>query len=135
VIGQEVERAYDLLRAEIGRFDRRDPLQGKPLPAGLLDRMVAGLVRANLAPESAALIARHVLRLPLPETFASEDIVSPPRKATMPPGSLPHHVEVVLRLRRLPPRFDYMQVVAFMGQLWLSIGERTEDEFEVRLAR
>lgn len=135
VIGQEVQRARDLLLAEIGPYDPRDPLKGRPAPPGLVDRLVEGLVRANLDPESASLIAKHVLKMPLPETFAAQDVVSPPRKVTVPPGGFLHHVEVVLRVRRLPPRFDYMRVVVFMGQLWLSVGERSEDEFEVRLAR
>ncbi len=135
VIGQEVQRARDLLRAEIGPYDPRDPLRGRPAPRDLVDRLTEGLVRANLDPESASLIVRHVLKMPLPETFPQEDILSPPRKATSPPGRALHHVEVVLRVRRLPPRFDYMRVVVFMGQLWLSVGERSEDEFEVRLAR
>jgi hypothetical protein len=135
VLGQEVDRARDLLRMEIGPFDPADPLKGRAADDRLVSRISQGLVRANLDPRSATNIARHVLRLPLTETFAAGDLVDPPRRGTRPPGALLHHVEVVLRLRRLPADAEYMHVVAFMGQLWLSVGESREGAFEVRLLR
>ncbi|MBM4398066.1 MAG: HD domain-containing protein [Deltaproteobacteria bacterium] len=135
VIGTEVARARDLLRAEIGPFDPRDPLKGRRPEPRLVDRLVTGLVRANLDRASATNIVRYVLRLPLDETFPPSDLAGAPRRGTTPPGGFLHHVEVCLDLRRLPPEAAYAHVVVFMGQLWLAVGERREGGFEVRLAR
>jgi hypothetical protein len=135
VIGAEVDRARDLLRAEIGPFDPRDPLSGRRPEPRLVDRLVTGLVRANLDRASAANIVRYVLRLPLDETFSPGDLAGAPRRGTTPPGGFLHHVEVCLNLHRLPPEAAYAHVVVFMGQLWLAVGERRDGGFEVRLAR
>lgn len=135
VIGQEVERARDLLMAEIGPFNPKDPLEGRKPDDRLVDRLVTGLVRASIDSQAARNIARYVLRLSLDETFDSSELAGPPRKATTPPGGFSHHMEVILTLKRLPARSKYMSVVVFMGQLWLCVGERKGDTYEVRLAR
>jgi hypothetical protein len=135
VIGVEVQRARDLLRQEIGPFDSKDPLKGKRPDDRLVQTLVAGLVRASLDPGSAENISRYVLRLPLQETFRPSDMLGPPRKATVPPGGFLHHLEVILDLKRIPAEAAYLRVVVFMGQLWLSVGERSGSAFEIRLAR
>ncbi len=135
VIGHEVSRARELLRVEIGPYDANDPLKGRKDEDRLVERLAGGLVRANLNLAAARNIARHVLKLPLQETFTLADLLEPPRRATAPDGAFIHHIEVILRLRRMPEEAAYLHVVAFMGQLWLSIGEHREDVFEVRLAR
>jgi len=135
VIGQEVDRARNLLMTEIGPFNPRDPLEGKKTDPRLVDRLVSGLVRTNIDPQSALNIARYVLRLRQEETFDSSELAGPPRKATTPPGGFSHHMEVILTLKRMPSRSKYMSVVVFMGQLWLCVGERRGGAFEVRLAR
>jgi hypothetical protein len=135
VIGVEVGRGRDLLRQEIGPFDPKDPLKGRAADDRLVRKLAGGLVGPGLDERSAVNVARHVLRLPLDETFPPGDLLEPPRKASAPPGGFAHHLEVVLRLRRVPPEAAYMRIVVFMGQLWLSVGERREDAFEIRLAR
>lgn len=134
-IGLEVDRARDLLRAEIGPFDPDRPLRGHSVDSGVLHRLVAGLVRASLDPASAANIARYVLRMAQPETFPPASFRSPPRPVPAPPGVLTHHAEVVLDLREVPPEVSYARVVVFEGRLWLSVGERRGDRVEVRLVR
>ena len=135
VIGTEVQQARDILRNIIGPFDTSDPLKGCLPQPGLIDQLISGLVGANLDTRSAENIARHVLRLPLQETFRTSDMTRPPTHETTQLPTLAHHTEVVLKLRQMPPDVSYMHVVVFLGQLWLSIGERQSGSIEIRLAR
>ena len=135
VIGREVERARELLQVEIGPFDPKDPLGGRQADDKLTGKLTRGLLTANLDPRSSENVARYVLRLPLEETFRSEDLDGPPRKATTPPGGFSHHMEVILTLHRIPEKAGYLRIVVFMGQLWLCVGEHRGDTYQVRLAR
>ena len=135
VIGEEIDRAQSLLGTIIGPFDPNAPLrrhqQSKEL---VLGRLVTGLLRANLDLRSAENVARHVLRLPLAETFNAEDIV--PRPQPEPGSGIPrHHLEVSLLLRKMPAKLAYMHVVVYKDNLWMCVGEQRGELVEVTLAR
>ncbi|MBM4395976.1 MAG: HD domain-containing protein [Deltaproteobacteria bacterium] len=135
VIGVEVERARSILRSLVGPFDPGHPLRNVKASADeVLGRLVAELLRANLDLRSAENVARYALRMPLHETFRPEDVDGDPILPGL--SDLPrHHVEVTLRLRKMPPRLSYMHVVAWRGELWLSVSEQRGEGIEVRLAR
>ena len=135
VIQVEVARVRKYLRREIGPFDENDPLGGLDAPPGLEDRLVNSVMRASLDEISARNIVRHVLRLPLQETFRPQDLAmedSALREVVQRAGN---HDEAILYLRPDRSRLSYHSIVVFQGLLWLCVGEQTADRTRVMLVR
>jgi len=134
-IGVEVERARRFLQSLIGPFDIKRPLKDvKGSHDEVLGRLIAELLRVNLDLRSAENVARFALGMPLNETFRPDDLEGEP-VIPEPNGGTAHHVEVTLRLKRMPQRVPYMHIVAWRGQLWLCVTEQKGQGLEVRLAR
>ncbi|NOZ01175.1 MAG: HD domain-containing protein, partial [Deltaproteobacteria bacterium] len=135
VIAVEAAKARKYLQREIGHFDHNNPLGGSTPPPGLVEKLVNNLVRANLDRDSAQNVVRHVLRLPLPETFHSEDLAMNDSEVREAVRKAENHEEAVLYVKRKTSRFQYMSVVVFRGQLWLCVGDKAGDRIRISLVR
>jgi hypothetical protein len=134
VLGVEIQRARDILKKIIGPVDWRSPLRGRPADH-VLKALISKLERTNLDRASAENIARHVLGLPLEETFAKEDLAPVKTLADSSGGTVGHHLEVRLILKNRERDPSYLKVVVYSGRLWLCLSENSDDAIEVRLAR
>ncbi len=135
VIQVEEARVRKYLRREIGLFDPSDPLGGSAPPPGLEDRLVRAVVRASLDETSARNVVRHVLRLPLRETFRREDLAMDDADIQAVVRRAGNHEEAILYLRPERSRLSYHSIVVFLGELWLCVGEQVGDRTRVMLIR
>ncbi len=135
VIQVEAARVRKYLRREMGSYDVDDPLGGLDPPPGLEDRLVKAVVRASLDETSARNVVRHVLRLPLSESFRREDLAMDDAALDAAVRKAGNHEEAVLYLRPDLSPLSYHSIVVFQGQLWLSVGERVADRTRVMLIR
>jgi hypothetical protein len=135
VIHSEVARATNLLGAEIGDFDPKDPFGKGGAPPGLEDKLVRKIVRATVDERSARNLVRHVMRLPLQETFARPDILMTDEELKSATRRICNHEEAMLFVRKDAIRLSYQSVAVFMGMLWLCVGEEVGDKTRVMLIR
>lgn len=135
VITSEADQVRRLLERELGPHDRKDPLGGTEPPPGLVERLVARIVRANLDAESARNLVLWVLRQPLKETFRAEDLAMEPAEAAEAVRRAGNHDEAVLYVRPSRARQSYMSLVVFSGFLWLCVGEQAGDRIRISLIR
>lgn len=135
VIQVEAARVRKYLRHEFGVFDPGDPLGGLEPPPGLEERLVRAVVRANLDETSARNVVRHVLRLPLPETFRREDLAMDDSALHAVVQRAGNHEEAILYLRPDRSGLSYHSIVVFQGELWLCVGEQVADRTRVMLIR
>jgi hypothetical protein len=135
VISVAVERARALLRHDIGPFDPDDPLNGRTPPPGLEDRLVERLVRVSLDAASARNVVRFVLRQPLADTFAADDLSMGAAERAEAVRRAGNHEETVLVLKEGRDRPGYLGIVVFLGRLWLCVGEPARRGVAVALVR
>lgn len=135
VIQAEAARVRRYLRRELPSFDPHDPLGGMDAPPGLEDRLVRAVVRASLDETSARNVVRHVLRLPLAETFRREDLAMDDSALQAAVQRAGNHEEAILYLRQDAARLSYHSIVVFQGQLWLCVGEQVADRTRIMLIR
>lgn len=135
VLTNEVERARKYIEREIGPFDPERPLGGRPPPKGLVERLVAKMVRVNLDADSARNVVMYALGLPLMETFGPGDLVMDDAERRDAETRAGNHMEAMIYVRADHPRLRYMSVVVFAGNLWLCVGEKTGDRTAVWLIR
>lgn len=135
VIQAETARVRKYLREEIKSFDLADPLGGLDPPPGLESRLVKAMVRASLDETSARNVVRHVLRLPLEESFRREDLAMDDEELAAAVQRAGNHEEAILYLGPDRARLSYHSIVVFQGHLWLCVGEQVGDRTRVMLIR
>ena len=135
VIPSEIARAQSLLRKEIGNFDPDEPFGKGGVPPGLEDKLVRKMVTATVDECSARNLVRYVMRLPLQETFAREDILMTDEEIKEATIRIYNHEEAVLYVRKGAMRLSYQSIAVFQGSLWLCVGEEVGDKTRVMLIR
>lgn len=125
-IDEEVRKALDFLHGEIGDFDMRAPLKRAAQPEALTERAVRHLVSLTCDRDCAEKFVRAAFRLPQPESFAAEDIISVEDGTRPLPGVHPGHRELTLRLRNMAERYAGLSIACHDGKLWKCVadGER-----------
>jgi hypothetical protein len=135
VIHSEVTRARTLLRKEIGDFDTANPFGKGGVPPGLEDKLVRKMVTATVDERSARNLVRHVMGLPLRDTFSRQDILMTDEDLKKACTRIGNHEEAILFVRKDAIRLAYQSVAVFQGRLWLCVGEEVGDKTRVLLIR
>jgi len=135
VMSGEVKRARELLEREIGPFDKDAPFGGEDPPPGLLHRIQGLLVHTNMDQTSATNVAMHVLRMPLAETFAADELAMSDAELKRAKCRAGNHEEAEIQVRRDCWTLPFMSIVVFQGTLWLCVGERAGDRTRLSLVR
>lgn len=127
-VDEEVRRAREFLRSHVGEFDKRDPLAKIADKEGFVARAIEHLESLSVDRAKAEKFVRHAYQLPLPESFAREDIALTDleyRALCDRAEARKGHKEIVLPLRRLRPEYRSLDLAVFHGKLWKCVGDGT----------
>lgn len=126
-IWEEIRIAKRFLRKMVGDYDPNNPLGKLGDKDAFVRDAVAHLTDLNVSRENATKFVRFAYQLPIEETFSRQDVdltdeeygklVQSTQEGTK------GHTEIVLPLKAMNKKLDYMDVVVFNGSLWNYVGD------------
>lgn len=127
-VDDEVRRAREFLKAEVGEFNRRDPLAKIEDKEAFVLRATEHLVSLSVDRDMAEKFVRHAYHLPLRETFEREDLAISDGEyedlmSRSDHGGRRGHTEIALPLREMRPEFRSLEVAVFNQRLWKCTGD------------
>ncbi|MGH7298210.1 MAG: hypothetical protein ACRELB_24945, partial [Polyangiaceae bacterium] len=126
-VDDEVRRARAFLRKEVGDYDSLNPLAKVADKDAFVRRAAESLVSLTVSRETAEKFARYAYRLPLRETFETDDLALSEGELEglrgHVTGSRRGHTEIILPLRRAHPEFRTLEIVVFNQKLWKCTGD------------
>lgn len=127
-VDEELRRARDFLKSRVGEVDRADPLAKVFDKESFVREAIDHLVSLHVDRDMAGKFVRAAYGLPLPETFAREDIALSDEawlrliEETTSRGRRRGHAEVALPLVRRRPEHE-VQIAIFNQKLWKCVGD------------
>lgn len=124
-IDEEIRRALEFLRDQLGIVDWADPLSRVPDKEAFCQKAVDHLVSLSYDRACAEKFVRAAYRLPQRESFDPDDILEVDETSRPVEGAAPGHREVTVRLKEVRPEHRDQQIAVFRGKLWKCVIDGT----------